>query len=302
MLAVGLKNGIVEILDCDTFEKLHTLDNGSACTSFSPDGKYIACSSDDKTIKILDSKEFQILNVIMLYTHTPDILCFSPNSKYLASLSCNKIIEIWDCNNNYNSINSIQSRYRSIKSICFSPDSTNIIYGCFFQTINFFPVHEKSWWDFSSSSLELDTRCLVSVFCSPNGKYLACIGLNSTVEIFDYNNRFLKLFTLDLNFGCRCLCFSYNNKYLSCGSYYKIIKIFDTLNNFQELYILNTNSDITSICFSLDGKYFIAGCDDGTIKIWDTLNSFQEINICKISNERITSICFQSEQDQYLLK
>ena len=304
MLAVGLLNGKVEILDGDTFKKIHTLHNNSNCIlsiCFSPDGKYLACSYINRTIKIWDSKEFQILNVIILDIYDADMICFSPNGKYLASLSYNKTIEIWDCDNNYNRINVIQSRFGGIFSICFSPDNDKIIYSCIFQTINFVSVHKKSWWDFSNSNLKLDISNMLSVFCSPNGKYLVGITLHDTVEIFDYNNMFQKLFTLAACFKTR-LCFSHNSKYLALGSWDTIIKIFDCTNNFQELYTLNTNSNITSICFSLDGKYFIAGCSNGTIKIWDVINNFQEINMLHISNYRIVSICSQSEQDEYILK
>lgn len=62
MLAIGLKNGNIEILDNNTFEKYYSLKAHSReirSVCFSPCGRYLSSCSLDNTIKIWDCINFK---------------------------------------------------------------------------------------------------------------------------------------------------------------------------------------------------------------------------------------------------
>lgn len=70
--------------------------NSVLSATYSPDGKYIASGSKDRTIKIWNAKSGECIKT--LKGHTLDVLCvaWSPNGEIIASCSADETIKIWN--------------------------------------------------------------------------------------------------------------------------------------------------------------------------------------------------------------
>ena len=66
------------------------------CVAFSPDGRRIATTSSDRTVKLWDSETGQ--EVLTLRDHTASLMCvaFSPDGHRLVSGSIDRTARVWD--------------------------------------------------------------------------------------------------------------------------------------------------------------------------------------------------------------
>ena len=133
-LAIANDKGDV-IYDAITGEIILTLaGHGDSIRSsgiaFSPDGKRIATSGNDATIKIWDSETGDELFSLKGHTGPTYDVVFSPDSKYLASSSVDRTIKIWTLPKQGEQFNEPLTLYGNggaVYRLAFSPDGTRIV-------------------------------------------------------------------------------------------------------------------------------------------------------------------------------
>ena len=92
--------------------------------AFSPDGKTLAATSDDMTIKVWDAATGK-RSTVSGHTDVVYSVVFSSDSKTLASASGDKTVRLWDLATNKERA-TLQGHAASVMSVAFSPDGATL--------------------------------------------------------------------------------------------------------------------------------------------------------------------------------
>ena len=248
--------------------KGHTDYAWSVC--WSPDGKYLASGSWDKTVKIWDVNSGMCIRTLKGHYFDVYSVCWSPDGKYLASGSRDANIIIWDANSG-KELQTLEGHSDSVFSVSWSPDGKYLASGSADRTIKI--------WDANSGerlqTLKGHLAYVNSVCWSPDGKCLASSSYDKTVNIW-YANTGGCIRTLKEHFGGMVsVCWSPDGKYLASGSgdWYRVthnntVKIWDAKSGVCLRTLEGHSDSVYSVSWSPDGKYLASGSKDKTVKIW----------------------------------
>jgi WD40 repeat protein len=140
----------------------------------SPDGQFIATSSNDKTVKLW-SRNGQLQHS---FPHDSTVLsvAFSPNSQQVATGSLNGQIKIWNLDGNL--VRRVQAHEGPIWSISFSPDGSQTMATGGNKSV-------KLWQPDGTLSLTIPTgNPSYGLSFSPDGQTLAAAILNGTIQLW----------------------------------------------------------------------------------------------------------------------
>jgi len=243
------------------FNSMHsgTIDS----VAYSPDGKYIASGSSDKTIKIWEAETGRLLRTSTGHADNICSLGYSPDGAYLASGSYDKTIRIWEVETG-NCIKTLTGHVYVVGSVTYSPDGAYLASGFWDKTIKIWKIATGE----CIKTFEGHTSYVNSVCYSPNGAYLASGSDDKTIKIWEVaSGKCVK--TLEGHIGAvLSVSFSLNNKYVASGSDDKTIKIWEVKTGNCIKTLNGHELTVRSVIYSPDGKY-LASAIVGEIKLWE---------------------------------
>jgi predicted NACHT family NTPase len=93
--------------------------------AFSPNGRWVASASHDRTVKVWDVPTGQLVHTLSGHTAFVKSVAFSPDGRWLASGSDDKTVKLWDAATGQ-AIWSFRGNMDWVRCVVFSPDSQKL--------------------------------------------------------------------------------------------------------------------------------------------------------------------------------
>lgn len=233
--------------------------------AFTPDSQLLASSSGDRTIKLWQLKNGQLLRTFSAGNlDTVWSVAISPDGQILASGSGDNTVKIWNLKTGQ-LLRTLVGHTDTVRSVIISPDGQVLASGSEDKTVKI--------WNLKTGQL---LRTLVghtdtvrSVAITPDGQIVASGSSDNTVKIWNLNSGRLRHTLTGHTARIISIAISPDGEMIASGSNDDTIKLWN-LQTGELLRTLVGHSDhINAVAFRSDGKMLVSGAEDHLIKLWN---------------------------------
>jgi WD40 repeat protein len=231
--------------------------------AISPDGKYLATASSDKTARLWDLATGETVQTFTGHTDELGSVVFSPDGKYLLTGSLDHVPRLWDLATGQ-TVQTFSGHTDGGDWADFSPD------GKFMVSAGFTDGTARIWDVATGETLHIlpsETGWAIKVAYSPDGRYVLIGG--GTAQLWDAaSGEPVRVFSGQDNL-ISTVAFSPDGKYVATGSDDYIAAVWEVATGEMVNEFKGHTGYVNGVAISPDGKYLLTGSSDQTVRLWD---------------------------------
>lgn len=268
--------------------------------AWSPNGKMLASSSQDKTIQIWSLQTGKLQRALSDYVADITGIAWASNSSTLASVSRDEAIRIWNVTTGENfKTFTFDMADREIRAGISRQSGS--VYSMAFSTAGetLASTRDRTIWLWNTSNGKCvqtpteHTRAINVLAWSPDGTVLATGACDQSVRLWNTSTWQLYQILTGHMGDVNSLSWSPDGTMLVSSAYDYTVRIWNSGNG-RQIRILQGHTDrIVCTSFSFDGRLLASQSYDGTIRIWDTA-SWQTVTAFTEASSQVwtTSLAF----------
>lgn len=263
------KLGALVAFDVMTGARIFTVKGNFQRLAHSPDGKWLAASNWDRTVRVLDAMTGEERAVLKGHTNGASAT-FAPDSMRIATASGDQTVRIWETSTGRELL-TLKGHTDGVAEVAFSPDGKQVASAGGDKTVKVWDVNLGQ--EFRTVRLGRGASHFWELAISPADGSLACRGVDGKLKIWEpvSGKELLSLETPGVRPG-----FSTDGKRLvTSDAHGKALEVWNTLNGQKVL----TLAGLPGARFSPDNTRLVAPISNSAVKIWNAVTGQELLTI-----------------------
>ncbi|KAL2862490.1 WD40-repeat-containing domain protein [Aspergillus lucknowensis] len=229
---------------------------------FSPDGKMVASSSLDKTVRLWDAATGKALYTFKGHAEHINAIAFSPNSKVVASASRDMTVLL--CYAETGEVLQTLEHHQNVWDVAFSPDG-NLVATTSTKCI-------ASFWNMATGKtvqiLDGHKGRIVAIVFSPDNKVVATASWDKTVKLWNIaTGELLQTLKGHTHWVCD-IAFSLDSKMIASASYDNTVRLWDAATGKGLQIFKDPGAFVYAVAF-LPGCNMVVSASNKRVQVWN---------------------------------
>ncbi|MEE1829421.1 hypothetical protein PUT24_00725 [Streptomyces sp. SP17KL33] len=233
---------------------------------FSPDGRTLATTSIDATMRLWDVATGKPRTNLIEHPDGVWSAAFSPDGRTLATTSeTGNTVRLWDVATGKMRTSLTGGHTDVVESVAFSPDGRTVATASSDTTARLWDVATGK----TRATLTGHTHRVLSVAFSPDGRTVATASIDATARLWDVATGKTRTTLTGHNSHVISVAFNPDGRTVVTASSDATVRLWDVATGKTRATLTGHTDEVESVAFSPDGRTLATGGADATVRLWD---------------------------------